>query len=203
MKHRTCRSFSRLQCQMYLITHKRYQKGDGHSTQRGKKQKSWQSRYVKHGISSPIDQAYTNQRASEIQQSNNVQGSQRSSIRLTSISGFKSPLNTKSSPKASQGSKNKTVQELIREDVGKRPPSSLRTDRASSPVSAQHASGTIPAGFLKPSGVDGPRASLRNRSSSAEHSAPSKKRDRDDAGDAEGKKRRKKKDKVIGARMID
>lgn len=149
---------------------------------------------------------YTNQGASEIQQNDDVQPSQRSSVRLTSISGFKSPLtgSTKPSPKVSQGAKNKTVQELIREDVGKRPPPSLRTDRPSSPVSAQHASSTIPAGFLKPSGVDGPRALSHNRSSPAEHSAPpKKKRDREEPGDAEGKKRRKKKDKAMVAHMID
>ncbi|KAI0092347.1 hypothetical protein BDY19DRAFT_884858 [Irpex rosettiformis] len=100
--------------------------------------------------------------------------------RVTSISGFKAPLPTKQ--KNSGKAKNKTAQELIREDF-KTQPSSHLIDTTSS------------AGFLKPSGVDAP--SLNRPKLDALSPAQSLKRERDSAtGDASTNKKRKKKKEV-------
>lgn len=104
--------------------------------------------------------------------------------------------------------KGTSVQELIRDDIGKRPPGSLRTDETPSVPSELQSADTVPARFLKPSGVDAPSASsvnrpLTTRTQDAQHGAPPKKRGRDDSGDKDRKKRQKKKDKSSAARVID
>lgn len=149
---------------------------------------------------------YIIQHNSEMQRIDNDERTQHPAMKMASISGSQSPLVARPSPRLSQGAKNKTVQELIREDVGRRPPPSLRADGEPLLVSGQQASGTLRPEFLKPA-VDAPRAVSSNRPTApndAVNSAPpGRKRNREEVGDAEGKKRKKKKDKTLGVRMID
>ena len=106
--------------------------------------------------------------------------------RPTSISGFKAPLSTRRDEKKPR---TKTAQMLIRDDVSVRPPESMQQ-----PLPEQT---SIPrdTGFVKPAGVDEPVPPPRK-------AAPEgRKRDRDhesvaDQPGLEGKKRKKRKDKV-------
>ncbi|KAI0339119.1 hypothetical protein BDW22DRAFT_1432026 [Trametopsis cervina] len=106
--------------------------------------------------------------------------------RLTSISGFRVPLSNEM--KSSGKGKSKSVQELIRENVKKRP--FVPTDSAQS----------SPAGtrFVKPAGVDGP--SVMRTEPAKFHEANSLKRERElpsgDSPSAEMKKKRRKKKEV-------
>ncbi|KIP06873.1 hypothetical protein PHLGIDRAFT_127989 [Phlebiopsis gigantea 11061_1 CR5-6] len=142
----------------------------------------------------------------EIPLPDDAQDGKPSSQRLTSISGFKVPSSAKSGTKTAKAA---SVQQLIRDDIGKRPPSSLRTDNGPSVPSPQRSVNAAPAGFLKPSGIDAPSAfsvkhSSKSRAQDAQDGAPPiKKRDRDDSGDKDGKKRRKNKDKSSVVRTID
>ena len=131
--------------------------------------------------------------------------------RLTAISGFQAPLPVRANARASKVSQGKMVQEMIRDNVGKRPPAALSADLGTSTSTSTNPSAASPAnsqnGFLKPSGVDAPAASRasKTKQQSASTGAPlPKKRDREDAGDAGAKKRRKKKgEKGPDVRMID
>lgn len=89
--------------------------------------------------------------------------------------------------------KTKTVQELIREDLGKQAPAALRTALDPPPKQVTASPST---GFLKPSGVDAPATFTNSRAPkshvSQDGASTKKKRHRDEAVDSEGKKRKKK-----------